>query len=146
MAPTPISSFAAKQLQLLELERTAEATASTEILASHTPPALQRAGLAITNLSLASTRTGPGGKTIVDLEPDSATSNASMLGLGAHGIRVGDIVRITEMPSGSSKRKEKSEKEAGGVDGVVCRVQEARVGVVLEKEDVEVPSGRRLWL
>jgi DNA polymerase alpha-associated DNA helicase A len=157
MAPTSISAFATKQLELLEAERTAEATASTDLLASHSANALQRAGLAITNLTLAGTRTGPGGKTIVELEPDSATAvkgkgtasgkgNVSGNVIPAHGVRVGDIVRVAEMPSGSAKKKEKSDKEAAGADGVVCRVQEARIGVVLEKEEDEVVSGKRLWM
>jgi DNA polymerase alpha-associated DNA helicase A len=156
MAPTPISAFATKQLELLEAERTAEATASTDLLASHSANALQRAGLAITNLTLAGTRTGPGGKTILELEPDSATAvkgksntakgNVSGNVIPAHGVRVGDIVCVSEMPSGSAKKKEKSEKEAAGADGVVCRVQEARIGVVLEKEEDEVVSGKRLWM
>lgn len=139
-----VSSFASKQLELLEAERSAEALATTELLASYAPPALQRAGLAITNLTVSGTRTGPGGKTIVELEPDSAT-NANG-NIPSHGIRVGDIVRVAEMPSGSAKKKEKSDKEGAGADGVVSRVQESKIAVVLEREDDEVVFGKRVWL
>ena len=93
------------------------------------------------NLTLSSRRTGLGGKTVVEFEPDSATGGQ----LAEHGLRVGDIVKVMEMASGSAKKKERSEVEKAGVEGVVSKVQESKVSVALNKEEAETPSGR-LWM
>src|ERR1700733_8121397 len=107
MAPTDISTFAQTQLTLLKAELDAELAESSLLTSSLSPAALQRAGAALVNLTVSSTRTGLGGKTVVELEPDSATGGQ----LPEHGLRVGDIVKVMEMASGSAKKKERSEVE-----------------------------------
>jgi DNA polymerase alpha-associated DNA helicase A len=141
-----ISDFAIKQLELLAIERTADITQQTTLLTQLPPTALVRHGLALTNLLPSSQRTGFGGRTIVELEPDSAINSTGIL--PPHGIRQGDIVRIEPQPSGSATKKEKAESTAGGVEGVVHRVFEGRIAVAIEDDNAvdRVWSGKRLWV
>ncbi|KIW03602.1 uncharacterized protein PV09_05355 [Verruconis gallopava] len=142
MSPTSVSAFAATQLRLLDAELQAE-LAETNLLVSQTAPnVLQRAGLAILNLAVASQRTGLGGKTVLDLELDPAVGGGD---IPEHGIRVGDIVSVADQPSGSAKKREKAEMKSKGVEGVVLKVTRTTVSVALDKDDVDVPGGK-LWL
>ncbi|EKG20325.1 ATPase AAA+ type core [Macrophomina phaseolina MS6] len=141
---TDIPTFAATQLSLLDAELQAELAETSLLLSAHPPQTLQRAGLAILNLQIASQRTGLGGKTVVELELDPAVKGAGAE-LPEHGIRTGDIVGVQEQPAGSARKKEKSELKKNGVDGVVLKVNATAVSVALDKEDVDVPQGK-LWL
>ncbi|KAF2087408.1 P-loop containing nucleoside triphosphate hydrolase protein [Saccharata proteae CBS 121410] len=144
--PTDIPSFATTQLSLLSAELRAELAETAALTSQHSPAALQRAGLAILNLTVSSQRTGLGGKTVVELGLDAAVGGGGEGGeLPEHGIRVGDIVGVQEQASGSAKKREKSEVEKRGVEGVVLKVTGQAVAVALDKEDVDVPGGR-LWL
>ena len=49
------------------------------------------------------------------------------------------------MASGAAKKKERSEVEKAGVEGVMSRVQESKVSIALDREDADVPGGR-LWV
>ncbi|KAF1945991.1 DNA-binding protein SMUBP-2 [Clathrospora elynae] len=145
--PTDIPSFAASQLTLLDAELQAELSETNALLASHTPTALSRAGLAILNLNVSSMRTGLGGKTVVELGLDSAVvAKGEKPNIPEHGIRVGDIVAVQDQPSGSAKKTEKTELEKKGAAGVVLRVRRENVEIVLDKEDADVPSGGKLWI
>jgi DNA polymerase alpha-associated DNA helicase A len=136
---TDISSFATAQLALLAAELDTELAESAAQTTSRSPLALQRAGVAIAGLTAGASRTGLGGRTVLDLEPDGATNPGGCL--PEHGVRVGDIVRVLPMAAGAARKAD----ETAGVDGVAARVGNARVCVALEREDVEVPSGR-LWM
>jgi DNA polymerase alpha-associated DNA helicase A len=142
MAPTSISAFATKQLQLLDAELKAELEENNLLVSQTSPTALQRAGLAIVNLSVSSQRTGLGGKTVLELELDSAVGPGD---IPEHGIRVGDIVSVADQPSGSAKKREKADLKSKGVEGVVLKVTPKNVSVALDKEDADVPGGK-LWL
>ncbi|CAG8950378.1 hypothetical protein HYFRA_00006871 [Hymenoscyphus fraxineus] len=123
--PIPIPSFATTQLLLLDTELQAELSETSTLLTNNTPTSLQRAGLAITNLTLNSQRTGLGGKTVIELVPDSATAVAGADGaftLPAHGIRSGDLVVVSEQPAGSARKREVKEGEGRGSRGVVTRL------------------------
>lgn len=141
MKPLDVSGFASTQLALLANEQAAEVAETSSLTAASSPAALFRAGLALLNLVVGAQRTGLGGKTVLELEPDSGVSAE----LPEHGIRVGDIVGVQEQPAGAAKKKEKNELKAKGVEGVVIRVGQKGVQVALDKEDPDVPSGR-LWL
>jgi DNA polymerase alpha-associated DNA helicase A len=147
--PTPLSihSFASTQLALLATELESELAETSTLISSTSPSALARAGLAITNLVLSSQRTGLGGKTVVELGLDPAVGGKDGGGeLPEHGIRVGDIVAVAELPSGSAKKREVKELEAKGARGVVVRVQRGSVGVALAREEDDVPGAARLWV
>ncbi|ESA44185.1 DNA-binding protein SMUBP-2, variant [Neurospora crassa OR74A] len=156
MAPSQtvdIPSFASTQLTLLSSELAAEIAENSELIGLHTPTALQRAGLALTNLVVNAQRTGYGGKTVLELGPDSATvtitssSSSSSSGqkgggydgpeLPEHGIRTGDIVVVSEQPAGSAKKREVRELEKKGAKGVVTRVGRGVVGVALDEDKGE---------
>ncbi|TGZ81023.1 P-loop containing nucleoside triphosphate hydrolase protein [Ascodesmis nigricans] len=150
-----IPLFASTQLTLLSAEADAERTLNTTLLTSLPPASLQRHGLALQNLSLSSTRTGLGGRTILSLTLDpSLTSDPS---LPTHGLRSGDIVHIAEQPSGAARKKEKTVLEEKGLEGVVHRVTDTTLTVAVgggggrkdAKGDgdagVEGLYGKRVW-
>ncbi|KAI9883536.1 MAG: hypothetical protein M1823_004700 [Watsoniomyces obsoletus] len=140
MAPTDVSRFATTQIALLDAELQAELAEATSLVAQSSPTTLQRAGLAITNLVLSSQRTGLGGKTVIDLEPDSAIGGDL---IQEHGIRTADIVSIQEQVAGSAKKKERD--EASKVTGVVTRVRGPRLSIAVNEGEEEV-SPKRLWV
>ena len=145
--PTDIPAFAASQLTLLDAELKAELSETDALLSSHTPTALARGGLAILNLNVSSVRTGMGGKTIVELALDPAVvAKGAKPEIPEHGIRVGDIVAVSDQPTGSAKKTEKKELEKKGTEGVVLRVRRENIEVVLDKEDADVPGGSKLWM
>ncbi|KAG6051406.1 hypothetical protein E4U39_001123 [Claviceps sp. Clav50 group G5] len=146
MAPKPIDipSFATTQLLLLDRELQSDIADTSTLLSAHTPAGLQRAGLAITNLVPSSQRTGLGGKTLLELGPDPATSSSGEL--PEHGIRVGDIVLVAEQPAGGARKREIRELEKKASRGVVTKVQRAGVYVALEEGREEVSLGGRLWI
>lgn len=148
MAPkdaVDIPSFATTQLSLLDAELQSELSETSSLISNTSPTSLQRAGIAITNLTLQSQRTGLGGKTVVELGPDSATANAEGE-LPEHGVRTGDIVVVSEQPAGSAKKREVKELESKGCRGVVTRVGRNAVWVALDREEDDVVGSRRLWL
>lgn len=149
MAPkaVDIPIFAGTQIALLDAEQKSEIAETSHLISAHSPSALQRAGVAITNLTVSSQRTGLGGKTVIELAPDSAVS-ASNGELPEHGIRTGDIVLVSEQPAGSAKKREVKDLERKGVKGVVTRVRRGDVGVALDedKEDVGAALGERVWI
>jgi len=61
--PLDPTEFASKQLKLLEKERIAEAAEVSDAITTFSPSQLQVRGLAVLNLTIASLRTGLGGKT-----------------------------------------------------------------------------------
>ena len=145
-AAIDIPVFARSQLELLSAELAAETASTTTLLASQSPTALSRAGLAILNLIVSSQRTGLGGKLVLDLEQDSAIGINGLVS-SDHGIRVGDIVRIGEQPKGGEKKKDKAKMESRGVAGVVTRVNQKGINVALGKEDDELEGlGGKVWV
>jgi len=151
--PVDIPAFAQTQLQLLAAELEAEVAETSSLVGAHSPSALQRAGVAVTNLVVNNQRTGFGGKTVLELGPDAATGPTTGKDGGAelpeHGIRTGDIVVISEQPAGSAKKREVRELEKKGVKGVVTRVARGTIGVALD-EDREDGVGNlitgRVWM
>ncbi|KAJ5306009.1 hypothetical protein N7508_005024 [Penicillium antarcticum] len=174
--PIPIPHFAETQLALLLSEH--EAEVSTSKLAStaasvspQTRRTLQATGSALTGLVLSQCRTGMGGRVVGEFTPDPAiTSEESRSSDGtprfsAHGLRVGDVVRVNDVAAGGKKwngkdggkEKEKDGKgEKGGPEGVVTRTSERAVWIAFgqqggggrskeEDEAVEELWGKKLW-
>lgn len=153
MAPSPvdISQFAGTQIALLAAEQQSEIAETSALISLHAPSALQRAGVALTNLVVSAQRTGLGGKTVVELAPDPAVSSSGPgdpAELPEHGIRTGDIVLVSGQPAGSAKKREVRELERRGARGVVTRVRRGDVGVALdeEREDAGGNLGGRVWI
>lgn len=126
MEKESISSFAENQQILLKLELDSELQESALLINQAAPSTLQRAGLALLNLTVAAQRTGLGGKTLVELELDSAVSGAGTVANSTgdfpeHGLRNGDIVSLQTQPAGSIKKKAKEELESKGQSAVIVR-------------------------
>ncbi|KAL1968382.1 hypothetical protein VTN77DRAFT_1911 [Rasamsonia byssochlamydoides] len=183
MAPAPISIplFARAQQQLLLREHEAEklssalATSATTSAAAATRRTLQATGYALTGLVLEQCRTGMGGRVVGEFGPDAAISPSSKQGtsdggdadgkprLGAHGIRVGDVVRVLEIASGTAKKVGKEKDKDGAkarpskeAEGVVTKVTERSISIAFgqsgggsakqEEEAVDELWGKKLWL
>ncbi|ROT35267.1 hypothetical protein SODALDRAFT_337327 [Sodiomyces alkalinus F11] len=152
--PLPIPAFAETQLSLLNTELQADLASSKDLISNHTPTALQRAGQALINLYVSSRRTGPGGRTVLELAPDpslsSSDTNAAGPLLPEHGLRTGDIVLVADQPAGSARKREVRELEKKGARGVVVRVKKDGVAVAMddgkedEKEEAELAG--RVWI
>ncbi|KAI4737866.1 DNA helicase [Aureobasidium sp. EXF-12298] len=144
MAPIDVSSFADKQLKLLAAELNAELEETALLTATHAPSTLARAGLAVTNLAVSAQRTGLGGKSLVELSLDPAIAGTETQ-LPEHGLRVGDIVGVSEQPKGAEKKKERQDMEKKQIQGVVVKVLREIIVVALDKDEVDIPGGK-LWL
>jgi DNA polymerase alpha-associated DNA helicase A len=147
MAPLNVSHFAITQIALLDAELQSEVEETSLLLSNNSPSVLARAGLAITNLTLSSLRTGLGGKTVLELAADAAVGGGE---LAEHGIRVGDIVAVAEQATGSVRRREARELQDRGRKGVVVKTARAAIAVALDDKDGDgaddhVLTGR-LWL
>lgn len=142
--PIDVSSFANTQLSLLDQELQCEIQETSSLISNHNPRALERAGLAITNLVVSSQRTGLGGKTVCELSPDAATSTTG--DLPEHGIRTGDIVLLAEQPAGSAKKREVKDLEKKGARGVVTKVQKGFVAIALDEGREDATFTGRMWI
>ncbi|KAL4946047.1 hypothetical protein BDV06DRAFT_218754 [Aspergillus oleicola] len=189
--PISIPNFAETQQTLLLAEHAAEVSssslASTASASPSTRRTLQATGHALTGLILSQCQTGLGGRIVGEFSADAAVTNSSSKKdrggkeggdepnsksdgkpkLGAHGIRVGDVVRVSEIGGsgkkdktvGKDKEKEKDGKgkNGKGPEGVVTRVGESSVWVAFgqsggggrakdeDEEVVEELWGRKLW-
>ncbi|RYP65947.1 hypothetical protein DL769_006174 [Monosporascus sp. CRB-8-3] len=140
-----VPAFASTQLALLDAELQSELQETSGLIANTSPGWLQRSGFAITNLVISSQRTGLGGRTVLELSPDSATSSADGE-LPEHGIRTGDIVLVSEQPAGSAKKREVKDLERKGARGVVVKVKKDAVAVALDEEKEDASLAGRVWL
>ncbi|KAK5095142.1 hypothetical protein LTS08_008304 [Lithohypha guttulata] len=159
-------AFFTTQLSLLEAEQATEVAETTLLLSAAAPSVLARAGLAITNLSVNSLKTGLGGRTVIELGLDPAYASTNLKNgekgiasksegaLPEHGIRTGDIVRVGEMPKGSARKKEVTDLKDKGIEGVVTRIGERAIWVAAGKgsdqgndeQDVDTLTNSRLWV
>ncbi|KAJ5103924.1 hypothetical protein N7532_004453 [Penicillium argentinense] len=177
--PIPVPAFAEAQIQLLLREHEADVASSAlaNTAASVSPAtrrALQATGHALTGLRLSQCRTGLGGRVVGEFVADPAVSSGksqdenserSSDGLGSHGIRVGDVVRVSDVSAGSGKKAGgkdkgkdgKDQKEKGGPEGVVVRVSEKSIRIAFgqqgkgggpskeEDEAIEELWEKKLW-
>lgn len=140
-----IQNFAAEQLKLLAAELAAETSANTGLVSGNSPTVLKRVGLAILNLSVSSQRTGLGGKTVLELEEDSAVRGVD--GVLEHDLRTGDVVQVGEQPKGSEKKKDKNALTERSVNGVIVKVGPKSLHVALNRDDENAEGlGGRLWV
>jgi DNA polymerase alpha-associated DNA helicase A len=114
MPLTDISTFATTQLSLLATEHQSELAETQLLTSTHSPPILQRAGLALLNLHISAQRTGFGGKQLLELSLDPAVGGGE---LPEHGLRVGDICAVAEQPRGSERKTVRAEMEGRRVTG-----------------------------
>ncbi|KAI0160364.1 DNA helicase [Xylariaceae sp. FL1272] len=137
-----IPAFASTQISLIDAELQSELEATSGLITNTSPKALQRAGPAITNLTVSSQRTGLGGRTVLSLTPDSATSGDNNE-IPENGIRTGDIVLISEQPAGSAKKKD---IEKNGTRGVVTKIRKDAVFVAIDEDKDSSSLSGRVWI
>jgi DNA polymerase alpha-associated DNA helicase A len=111
-----------------------------------------------------------GGRVVGEFEPDAAVLSSvdgeggdGQPRLAAHGIRVGDVVRVLEIASGKKTGKESKDgskpgSSSNGAEGVVTKVSEKGLSVAFgqsggsgsnlkaEEEAVDDLWGKKLWL
>jgi DNA polymerase alpha-associated DNA helicase A len=144
--PIDVPSFAQTQLALIDVELQSEIQETASLVSNHSPTALQRAGAALINLVISGQRTGMGGRTVLELGLDGATTGGGSSDLPPHGIRTGDIVLVAEQPAGSAKKREVKDLEKKGARGVVTKTVRSVVGVALDEgREESLPAGR-VWL
>lgn len=116
----------------IEQEQKADTDDAEAYLKNYSPKKLARLGLAITNLVLASTRTGLGGKTVMEFELDLAVGDKAIEpGL----IRTGDIVKVSNHGD-----------TVIDFTAVVVKITPAMVVVSTDDEGAEVTDDVRCWM
>ncbi|KAF3159349.1 hypothetical protein TWF225_011891 [Orbilia oligospora] len=125
-----------QQVELLEKAREAELQLSNEDIAQANSKALSTRGLALLNLCISRSYTGLGGKSVVELSPDSSLVSG---GIPAHGLKTGDIVKIQEQLSSSIKKSQKKETQDEGLNGVVIRSGSQKLAVALDMDKSYLP-------
>ncbi|KAG2173383.1 hypothetical protein INT44_008735 [Umbelopsis vinacea] len=127
-----MNAFIDSQLDLVANERKLEVEETTRLLSACSPAQLQKRGVALVGLRIASMRTGLGGKSLLDLELAQHLTDSPRL--PSHKIRTGDIVGLQEY----KKDKPTSQTQ---LSGVVSRVTDTTVTVALQgREDDELPQ------
>ncbi|KAF8314019.1 P-loop containing nucleoside triphosphate hydrolase protein [Clavulina sp. PMI_390] len=101
-----LAAFFDQQTLLLTRERDAEIERTGLLLSSCSPKLLERKGLALGALSVASVRIGLGGKSLIELERPSAYHTSQLF--PSHTFRPGDLARIEEHVSSASAAAKKS--------------------------------------
>lgn len=96
-----------------------------------------------------------------DKNKDKDAGEEGRVGLGAHGFRVGDVVRVEEIGAGGKTAKGKGGKDdvknaRVGVEGVVTRVGERSIWVACgdrgapgkqdDDEGVQELWGKKIWM
>lgn len=81
---------------------------------------------------------------MLELELDGAIGGGDG-GLGEHGVRVGDVVRVGGQPRGGEGKRVMVATEGKGVEGVVVRVGKG-VQVAVGGEEEEGGLEGRLWV
>lgn len=116
----------------IEEEQKADTDDAEAYLRNYSPKKLARLGLAITNLVLASTRTGLGGKTVMEFELDLAVKDK---GIEPGLIRTGDIVKVSNHGD-----------KVIDFTAVVVKITPAMVVVSTDDEGAEVNDDVRCWM
>lgn len=120
MPPTQ-DQFGQSLKDAVALEREADVLLTNEYLTKLPAKRLAKLGLAVVNLLVDAVRTGLGGKTLLDLVPDSATGGELVAG----SIRLGDIVRIQRMGKA---------EEDQSLDAVVTKVSSLLVTISIDQD------------
>ncbi|KAI9097251.1 P-loop containing nucleoside triphosphate hydrolase protein [Phlyctochytrium arcticum] len=135
---------------LVTLESEYEISTTQTEIAHLSPISLQRRGVALLALRVSGTRTGLGGKLVVDFEGSNDEP------LPAHSIRTGDVVGLVQWrrgdgAGGDKSNKGKAKKDKGGEEdtealtGVVGVVEERRITVIINQKDNDVDLTGRAW-
>lgn len=135
-------------IEALQTEKRVDVDEVTSELETLSPKKLVAKGLALTNLTISSMRTGLGGKTVVSLEPDRAIHGSDNPKLTNSEIRTGDVVRVSSL-KGQKKVEGNNNNYSDGVEGVVVKSNSNTLSVAVEEkfgDAVTDLSGSRVWV
>lgn len=139
-------------LKSLENERKTDVDEMNSLLSSLSAKSLAAKGLAVMNLVLGSMRTGLGGKTILELELDSSISGPEKQKIDGKEIRTGDIVKIENQQSSTSKKVKESNlsprDRTNQIEAVVLKVAEKSISIAVEEkyDSIDLNMTGRLWI
>ncbi|KAI8054320.1 P-loop containing nucleoside triphosphate hydrolase protein [Syncephalis plumigaleata] len=117
--------FVERQLELLDKEREEELEQTALLRTCRSPQELQRRGFALLALQIIGSRTGLGGKCLIELGPAVNGGN-----FPPHQMRPNDVVIV--------ERNEGTSGESKNLSGVIWRLSDTRLVVALE---TELPDG-----
>ncbi|KGQ91314.1 hypothetical protein MEO_00687 [Candida albicans P94015] len=117
---------------------------TTSYINNYPPKKLAQLGLGIINLQIVNIRTGLGGKTILELQLDSAFSDGE---INTSTLRTGDIVKLAKMTSSAlsnkseKKKPSKNHKEESqtqdqsdvGIEAVVIKVSTQTISISVDE-------------
>ncbi|KAJ2958002.1 hypothetical protein NQZ79_g6351 [Umbelopsis isabellina] len=132
-SPSAMESFIDSQIELVAKERKLEVEDTARLLSACSPAQLQKRGVALVALRVASMRTGMGGKSLLELELAQPLTDPPRL--PSHKIRTGDIVGLQEY------KKDKPLSQTL-LSGVVSKVTDTSVTVALsqDRDNDEIPQ------
>ncbi|KAL1745678.1 P-loop containing nucleoside triphosphate hydrolase protein [Schizophyllum fasciatum] len=147
---SPLSAFIDRQRQLLAAERREEIERSSLLLSNCGPRLLEKKGLALLNLGVASINIGLGGKTLVELERPSAHHVVPIF--PAHTLRSGDLARIEANTNTAQNTKGQSKKtihaaevKGKSAEGVVYKLSNTRITIAVDiDEELDLPDRLRV--
>jgi DNA polymerase alpha-associated DNA helicase A len=131
-------------LTSLANERAVDTEETAQLLSTLSPRKLEAKGLAVLNLVVGSMRTGLGGKTILELEPDTAIYNDENHKIDVGSIRVGDNVKIESQPAVSKVGKSKDKGEY--LEGVVTKTAARSIAVAIDDKFESNSIDGRVWI
>jgi len=131
-----IQSFVSKQLELVELECTAEEDATKDEQQSLTFKQLEEKGIVLSGLVVDERKHGLGGHTLLTLVRNKALGGEASKKDGEpllpqHGFHSGDIVVLRESGGSSSAQKP---DDTTGLRGLVYRVYDTKVTVAVDAD------------
>ncbi|CAN6649494.1 DNA polymerase alpha-associated DNA helicase A [Trichomonascus vanleenenianus] len=137
------SKFVSSFLDSIDDERKVDIEETNELLSTLTQKKLAEHGLAVLNLTVGSTRTGLGGKTILELELDPSLTSPDTASIDPGNVKVGDIVKVqsAKIKTGIAEGDNSSVAEA-----VVVKSTNKSIHVALEEKFENATLEGRLWL
>jgi superfamily I DNA and/or RNA helicase len=131
-----IETFVAKQLELVELECSAEETATKEEQQSMTLKQLEEKGVVLSGLTVDERKHGLGGHTLLTLVRYKALGGESSKKDGEpllpqNGFHSGDIIVLRE--SGRANTSQRPD-ESSGLRGLIYRVYETKITVAVDAD------------
>lgn len=149
----------------IDLEQSSDLLQTNDYLKAYSVKKLANLGLAIINLLVDNSRTGLGGKTLIELGLDAALlqkdGRGELPSLQVGTIRVGDIVRLDKMSNVGKIEKKTFKTQTSDqvsssveyVDGVVIKIHSNTITVSVDEEDSTMDlynntndGGIRMWI
>lgn len=131
-----------QHLDLIAAEREAEVTEMALLFSKSSHQLLAANGLAVLSLLPSNVSVGLGGKTLIELEPDSAFHPNGVL--PPNVFRPGDLAGLAQPESGSASSKKKTSEQQDQISGIVSKVQENKIVLAVDEskdnKELDIPQ------